>query len=94
MFSRAINLAIMAHKNLLQDPEMVLLDIGANIGVFTVPAAARGHTVMAIEPFPPHLKLLKRSIEMNGLEEHVEIYEHGLSDGHYNMSMKVSVFLT
>lgn len=46
----------------------VVVDIGANVGVFTVFAASRTqNTVYAFEPFPDSLEILKRNISMNSL---------------------------
>jgi FkbM family methyltransferase len=46
----------------------VVVDIGANIGVFTLFAAYRTqNTVYAFEPFPVNLDFLNRNIHTNGL---------------------------
>src|SRR5918912_3961816 len=48
----------------------VFVDIGANIGVFTVPAARRvgpKGTVLAIEPAPAIADYLRRNVTLNGL---------------------------
>jgi FkbM family methyltransferase len=50
--------------------EGTFLDIGANLGFFTVRAArrlgSRGH-VVAIEPHPARFELLRTNVELNGL---------------------------
>ena len=33
------------------DPELGFIDIGANIGLYSLVALAMGHTVLAVEPF-------------------------------------------
>ena len=46
----------------------VVVDIGANIGVFTVYAALRTqNTVYAVEPFPSNYEALEQNIRANGL---------------------------
>jgi len=46
----------------------VVVDIGANIGVFTVYAATKMHsTVYAIEPFPSNFACLEQNIRINRL---------------------------
>lgn len=49
----------------------VVLDVGANVGYFTLLAAnavgARGH-VFAFEPAPGNVRMLKRNVEMNQYE--------------------------
>jgi precorrin-6B methylase 2 len=43
----------------------VLWDIGANIGIYSIYAAALGHKVIAIEPVEKYVSSLKRSIAAN-----------------------------
>jgi FkbM family methyltransferase len=51
-------------------PGDVFVDVGANIGVFTVPAASRvgpRGRVLAVEPSPPVFSYLRRNIRLNRL---------------------------
>ena len=49
-------------------PDDVLVDIGANIGVFTTYAARRtSNLVYALEPHPANVELLRRNLELNGI---------------------------
>jgi FkbM family methyltransferase len=52
-------------------PGTVVIDVGANIGMFTIPLAhavgARGR-VVAIEPSPENVRRLETNIELNALE--------------------------
>ena len=43
------------------------LDLGANIGAFTVLAASRGAEVRAFEPEPENFALLEANVQVNGL---------------------------
>jgi FkbM family methyltransferase len=57
----------------LLEPGATVLDIGANIGFFTVPVAQavarrRGH-VYAIEPVPANFERLCENLRLNGLED-------------------------
>jgi FkbM family methyltransferase len=62
-------------------PDEVLLDCGANVGMYTVWAAAtRKARVYAFEPESQNYALLNRNIELNGLSERVVAYCMGLSD--------------
>jgi FkbM family methyltransferase len=46
----------------------IVVDIGANIGVFTIFAACRTqNTVHAFEPFPRNIEFLNRNVSTNGL---------------------------
>lgn len=44
---------------------IVLIDIGANIGIYSLYAAYRGHDVLAIEPSSGNYRALTRNIERN-----------------------------
>jgi len=55
------------------EPEGLLLDVGASLGLWTVPLgrAARdlGSEVWAFEPYPPNLEWLDGNISINGLTD-------------------------
>jgi len=59
----------------------VFFDVGANTGLYTLFAAKRCSTaaVVAFEPYPPNVHLLKRDIKRNGLEN-VSVRSEALSD--------------
>lgn len=49
------------------EPNDVVMDIGANIGIFTLFAASRTqNTIYAFEPFPDNVEFLTRNIRLNG----------------------------
>ena len=59
----------------------VLVDVGANVGMYTVWAAAtRGVRVFAFEPESQNYALLSRNLMLNGLGESVKAYCLALSD--------------
>ena len=63
-------------------PETVFLDIGANIGYFSLLLAQRlsgqGH-VYAFEPHPQFVDLLARNLFLNGLDKTVTVFPFALS---------------
>ena len=59
-------------------PEAVFVDIGANIGWFTLLAAGRARRVVAIEPNPGNVQLLYRSLLENGFDN-VTVLEYAVS---------------
>ncbi len=62
-------------------PADVLVDVGANVGMYTVWAAkTRGVRVFGFEPEAQNYALLNRNIMLNGLEERVKAYCLALSD--------------
>jgi FkbM family methyltransferase len=62
-------------------PGTVLLDVGANVGMYSILAAkAKGATVYAFEPESQNFALLAKNIVLNGLERRVTPYCAALSD--------------
>lgn len=60
-----------------------VLDIGANIGYFTVLMASwvgQAGSVVAFEPAPANLRLLTRSIAENGFDERVRVFSGVVAD--------------
>jgi FkbM family methyltransferase len=58
-----------------------IVDVGANIGSSTLPFAASGYKVVAIEPVRSTLRLLRSNIDKNGHSERVCIVEGAVADG-------------
>jgi tRNA G37 N-methylase Trm5 len=65
-------------------PGTTVLDIGASLGLWTVPLAkaarAAGACVWAFEPHPQNLHWLERNVALNGLEDTVTIHRCALGD--------------
>lgn len=63
---------------------MVAIDVGANIGYYTIlfgnNVGPDGH-VIAVEPNPDAVTLLRRSVELNGYASRTRIEEAACSDG-------------
>ena len=61
-------------------PNDVVVDIGANVGVFTVFAALHTRNrVIACEPFPQNVEFLRRNLEINRLS-HARVVPVAVSD--------------
>lgn len=59
----------------------VLVDVGANVGMYTIWAAkTRGARVFAFEPEAQNYALLNRNIALNGLDGQIKAYCVALSD--------------
>lgn len=56
----------------------VFLDIGANIGWFTLVMVVLGHKVIAIEPMENNVKLLQESLQASNVSHNVLVYPNGL----------------
>ena len=55
-------------------PGEVLFDVGANIGIYTLYAASRGITVIALEPVIENFSRLVQNIELNGFDNVLPLY--------------------
>ena len=60
--------------------DCVVLDVGANIGLYTMLAAKRGARVFAIEADPLNAALLRHNVRLNGFEDRVTILEMAATD--------------
>jgi len=56
------------------------IDVGANIGAFTLTAATLNYSVTAFEPFSDNVRLLKYSICVNGLQDRVKLFTVALGE--------------
>ncbi len=58
-------------------PGMAVLEIGANIGYYTLIAARHtipGGTIVALEPSPVNLRSLGQNLKLNGIQDRVKVY--------------------
>lgn len=70
----------LCEKGIIENPAgSAFLDIGANIGVYTVAIGARFAKVLAFEPHPVISQLLALNVDINGLHN-VDQLNYGLSD--------------
>jgi FkbM family methyltransferase len=61
-------------------PNSVMVDIGANIGVYSLYAASLGHKVYAFEPQALNYAELCINIFLNSFQDNITAYNIGLSD--------------
>jgi len=74
------------------DPELDAIDIGANVGFFTILLSKTlrpDRRVLAIEPAPFALKYLHGNIRRNGVAHTVTVYEGVMADRAGNFSLHV-----
>jgi FkbM family methyltransferase len=67
-------------------PDDVFVDVGANVGAYSVRAASGGMKVYAFEPNPETVKVLKRNAEINHVSIDLLEYALGSADGNAKMS--------
>lgn len=58
----------------------VTVDIGANIGAFSILAASHGSKVYAVEPEPHNLEAMKNNITLSGMDHLITAVPYGISD--------------
>ncbi|MGA7340766.1 MAG: FkbM family methyltransferase [Terracidiphilus sp.] len=68
-------------------PGSTVLDVGANVGVYTLLAAKRGARVFAIEADPRNVELLRRHVRINGFEDRVTIFPTAVGDREGTVSL-------
>jgi FkbM family methyltransferase len=56
-------------------PGCTVLDVGANIGLYTLLAAKRGARVFSVEADPGNAATLRHHVEINGFSDRVTIFE-------------------
>jgi len=62
------------------EPGSTVLDVGANIGIYTLLAAKRGARVFAIEADPRNLERLRHHVHENGFDARVTVFPIAVSD--------------
>ena len=67
-------------------PGHVFVDVGANVGAYSLRALAKGMTVYSFEPNPENIKILKRNAEINRLPAAILEFALGASEGTAKMS--------
>jgi FkbM family methyltransferase len=61
-------------------PGVTVLDVGANIGLYTLLGAKRGARVYAVEADPVNAAVLRHHVEINGFSERVTVFEMAATD--------------
>lgn len=64
----------------LVEPGDRVLDLGAHIGTFALPAARLGARVTAVEASPTNARLLREAARANGLEDSLTVVQAAVSD--------------
>jgi FkbM family methyltransferase len=73
-------------------PEWTILDVGANIGFYTIPMASAvqgGGRLHAFEPLACNCSRLNENVRRNGLDHVVQLHQIGLSD--QNAVLRISL---
>lgn len=76
------------------DPDAIIYDVGANIGIYAAALAsvAPRRRVVAVEPAPRNATHLRATVALNGLGDRVEVRRCGLGDTNERRSFYVSTY--
>ncbi|UJR30784.1 hypothetical protein I4U23_018304 [Adineta vaga] len=78
---------------LVRHPHMHFIDIGANIGTYTMYVATLGRFVLAIDCFAPNLVRLRRAIQMRNLYNQVVLVQNAIFN-HSGQYLRLSIDTT
>ncbi|XP_013408419.1 uncharacterized protein LOC106172318 [Lingula anatina] len=67
-------------------PDAFVIDIGANIGYYTLLAIKMGHMVIAVEPYWESVRRFHKSIHLNNCTSQVLLAVNAVSDMHENVT--------
>ena len=75
-------------RQLRKDSRMGFIDIGCNVGEFSIIAASMGHRVVAVDAVSLHTNMLAKSVILNGYQDRVTIVNNAISNeyGRLNFS--------
>jgi FkbM family methyltransferase len=71
-------MAQFSHSTSLDPSEVFFLDIGANLGTYSVSIAAEGYRVIAFEGMKTNQEAIKLSACANGLQDRLHVIEYGV----------------
>ena len=63
-----------------QNTDAIIIDIGANIGYYSLLSAAMGYTCYSFEPDPSNFEKLNSSITLNNFDNKIKLYKNALSN--------------
>ena len=69
-------------------PGLIFLDLGCNIGTYTLSMAHNGVKVFAVDPIIENLKLVSLSLNLGNLQDNVTLIWNGVSDEHKFVKLK------
>ncbi|XP_061197141.1 uncharacterized protein LOC133205359 [Saccostrea echinata] len=72
---------------LRQDPKLQFLDLGANIGVYSMAVAKFGRKVVAVDALAINIQRLCATVKLNNFTNNVQLIYNALSDVHETVSL-------
>ncbi len=80
------------NENAKKGDDAIALDIGANIGYFSLLFAEKCKKVYSFEPEAANYKLLSRNIKLNGFEDKIVAERMALSDKKANLQLELQPY--
>jgi len=83
--------AVRLLEGLERDARVKVIDVGANIGTWSVAVAKLGHHVYAFEPFPESCERIRKAAASNAVTSLIDVRCVAVSDNNGTASLDVSV---
>jgi FkbM family methyltransferase len=89
LFKYIINVLIKETKNgvNVKNTKKTMIDVGANLGYFSLLAASYNYTVLSFEPVSAHTKQLLKSTYINGFDDYITVFENIISTSSEEMKI-------
>ena len=78
-------------KALNKYPDSLVIDVGANIGYYTLLSAKMGHPVIAVEPLYENAIRFQKGVQLGQFRSNIYLAYNALSDRHENVSLTMNV---
>ncbi|GFR63154.1 hypothetical protein ElyMa_000148900 [Elysia marginata] len=82
------DLVLAMQRALQADPSMMLLDLGSNLGLYALFAAAMGRSVLAVEMLPTNVMMIQKSLTLSKLSGKVLIVNNALYRDHRTLQTR------
>lgn len=82
------DLVLAMQRALQADPNMMLLDLGSNLGLYALFAAAMDRSVLAVEMLPSNVMMIQKSLTLSGLTGRVLIVNNALYSDHRTLETR------
>ena len=75
---------------LKHDPELDVIDIGANLGLYSLIAAAMGRKVISVEPLQTNINRFHKSVKVNKFEDRITLITNAVSNKRSKVYLKTN----
>ena len=76
-------------RALKHDPELDVIDIGANLGLYSLIAAAMGRKTISVEPLQTNINHFHKSVKMNNFENKISLLTNAVSNQREKVHFKL-----